>query len=111
MKAVAPWRDEALKLSAGLAHELNNPASAAKRATGQLRELLKGVRDASHELGKRNLTKEQRAEIEHLEASLMQNDYHPQDALAVAPGHEHDHLERGRARPWPERPHSSQTET
>lgn len=26
------------KLSAGLAHELNNPASAAKRATGQLRE-------------------------------------------------------------------------
>ena len=73
------------KLSAGLAHELNNPASAAKRATGQLRELLKGIRDASHELGKRNLTKEQRAEIEQLEASLMQNnDVHPQDALAVA---------------------------
>ena len=29
------------KLSAGLAHELNNPASAAKRATSQLRDLLK----------------------------------------------------------------------
>jgi len=72
------------KLSAGLAHELNNPASAAKRATGQLRELLKGIRDASHELGKRNLTPEQRAEIEKLEASLMQNDAHPQDALAIA---------------------------
>jgi signal transduction histidine kinase len=73
------------KLSAGLAHELNNPASAAKRATGQLRELLKGIRDASHELGKRNLTKEQRAEIERLEASLMQNnDVHPPDALAIA---------------------------
>ncbi len=28
------------KLSAGLAHELNNPASAAKRATSQLREIL-----------------------------------------------------------------------
>src|SRR4029077_7706082 len=28
------------KLSAGLAHELNNPASAAKRAAGQLREIL-----------------------------------------------------------------------
>ena len=39
------------KLSAGLAHELNNPASAAKRATSQLRDLLKKVRDASHELG------------------------------------------------------------
>jgi signal transduction histidine kinase len=72
------------KLSAGLAHELNNPASAAKRATGQLRELLKGVRDAAHELGKHNLTAEQRAEIERMEASLMQNDAHPQDALAVA---------------------------
>src|SRR6266851_114157 len=29
------------KLSAGLAHELNNPASAAKRATSQLRDILK----------------------------------------------------------------------
>jgi signal transduction histidine kinase len=72
------------KLSAGLAHELNNPASAATRATGQLREMLKGIRDASHELGKRNLSQEQRAEIERLEASLMQNDAPPLDALAVA---------------------------
>src|SRR5262245_62720680 len=39
------------KLSAGLAHELNNPASAAKRAAAQLREVLKKIRDASHELG------------------------------------------------------------
>lgn len=73
------------KLSAGLAHELNNPASAAKRATSQLRELLKGIRDASHELGKRNLTQEHRKEIEQLESSLMQQtDARPQDALAVA---------------------------
>ncbi len=32
------------KLSAGLAHELNNPASAAKRAAAQLREVLKKTR-------------------------------------------------------------------
>src|SRR5579864_5024250 len=38
------------KLSAGLAHELNNPASAAKRAASQLRDILKRIRDASHEL-------------------------------------------------------------
>src|SRR5579862_9813173 len=44
------------KLSAGLAHELNNPASAAKRAAGQLRDVLKKIRDASHELGSRDLT-------------------------------------------------------
>ena len=72
------------KLSAGLAHELNNPASAAKRAASQLREMLTRVRNASHELGKRRLTDEQRAEIEQLEASLMQSDGHPPDALAVA---------------------------
>jgi CRP-like cAMP-binding protein len=44
------------KLSAGLAHELNNPASAAKRAASQLRTILKKIRDASLELGKRDLT-------------------------------------------------------
>src|SRR5260370_1170643 len=50
------------KLSAGLAHELNNPSSAAKRATSQLRETLKRVRDASHELGRLDLTPTQKAE-------------------------------------------------
>ena len=40
------------KLSAGLAHELNNPASAAKRATSQLRDTLKRIKDASPGTGK-----------------------------------------------------------
>ncbi len=44
------------KLSAGLAHELNNPASAAKRAASQLRDTLKKIKDASLELGRRDLT-------------------------------------------------------
>lgn len=44
------------KLSAGLAHELNNPASAAKRAASQLRDTLKRIKDTSHELGRRDLT-------------------------------------------------------
>ncbi len=72
------------KLSAGLAHELNNPASAAKRATSQLRTILKRVRDASLELGRRDLTPAQKAEIEKLEASLVQADGPPPDALAVS---------------------------
>ncbi|HET9308090.1 MAG TPA: ATP-binding protein [Candidatus Sulfotelmatobacter sp.] len=72
------------KLSAGLAHELNNPASAAKRATSQLRDLLKRVRDASHELGKLNLTVEQRSEIEKLETSLTQTDGTPPDPLTTS---------------------------
>jgi signal transduction histidine kinase len=72
------------KLSAGLAHELNNPASAAKRATSQLRDLLKRVRDASHELGKLNLTTKQRSEIEKLETFLIQTDGHPPDPLTTS---------------------------
>ncbi len=61
------------KLSAGLAHELNNPASAAKRATSQLRELLKRIKDAAHELGRRDLTAAQKSEIEKMEASFVQS--------------------------------------
>jgi signal transduction histidine kinase len=72
------------KLSAGLAHELNNPASAAKRAASQLRETLKRIRDASLELGRRELTAAQRSEIEKLEASLTKVDGPPPDALTAS---------------------------
>ena len=72
------------KLSAGLAHELNNPASAANRAAAQLRETLKRVRDASHELGRRELTPSQKAEIEKLEFSFMERDDLPPDALIIS---------------------------
>jgi signal transduction histidine kinase len=72
------------KLSAGLAHELNNPASAATRATSQLRGILKKIRDASHELGARDLTGSQKSEIEKLETSLVQNDQPPPDALTIS---------------------------
>jgi signal transduction histidine kinase len=69
------------KLSAGLAHELNNPASAAKRAASQLRETLFRIRDASLELGRKNLAPEQRAYIEKLEDSLVNSDDPPPDVL------------------------------
>src|ERR1700745_262136 len=72
------------KLSAGLAHELNNPASAATRATSQLRSILKKIRDASLELGRRDLAHEQKSEIEKLEAWFTQTDVVPPDALTIA---------------------------
>src|SRR6476659_10481022 len=77
------------KLSAGLAHELNNPASAAKRATSQLRATMKRIKDASHALGAHDLTAVQRAEIEKLQASLVQQegpqpDTHPTSSLEEA---------------------------
>src|SRR5271170_6539409 len=72
------------KLSAGLAHELNNPASAAKRAASQLRDALKRIKEASHELGSRDLTAAQKAEIDKLEASFVQHEEPPPDPLTVS---------------------------
>jgi signal transduction histidine kinase len=72
------------KLSAGLAHELNNPASAAKRATSQLRNALKRITDASHELGRRELTIAQKSEIEKLEASFVKSDEAPPEPLTMS---------------------------
>jgi signal transduction histidine kinase len=72
------------KLSAGLAHELNNPASAAKRATSQLRDILKKIKDASLELGRKNLTPAQKSEIEKLEAAFTQHEEPPPDPLTMS---------------------------
>jgi signal transduction histidine kinase len=72
------------KLSAGLAHELNNPASAAKRAATRLRASLKEIKHASHELGARDLTPAQRSEIEKFESSLIEKNEPPPDALTIS---------------------------
>jgi signal transduction histidine kinase len=72
------------KLSAGLAHELNNPASAARRASSQLRKTIKQIKEASHQLGAQELTASQKAEIDKLEASLIQRDGPPPDTLTIS---------------------------
>ncbi len=77
------------KLSAGLAHELNNPASAARRAASQLRDVLKKIRAASHKLGSRDLTVAQQAEIEKLETAFVESNEVPSDALATSDLEEH----------------------
>ena len=72
------------KLSAGLAHELNNPASAARRATSQLRKTVKQIKEASHQLGAQELTASQKAEIDKLETALIQRDGPPPDTLTIS---------------------------
>jgi signal transduction histidine kinase len=72
------------KLSAGLAHELNNPASAATRAASQLRGTLQRIRDASQELGRRNVTAEQKEEISRIENSVAASSEPPPDALTIS---------------------------
>jgi len=55
------------KLSAGLAHELNNPAGAAKRAAGSLREVRGKIRAAYLKLDCQPLTPDQREIIARFE--------------------------------------------
>jgi signal transduction histidine kinase len=72
------------KLSAGLAHELNNPASAAKRATDQMRYTLAKMRRANSELWRQPLDDSSKARIEEVEASLLQSGETPLDGLALS---------------------------
>src|SRR5271154_4598482 len=72
------------KLSAGLAHELNNPASAAKRAASQLNDMLARITNESLALGSYDLSPGQKSEIEKLEASVTQKEMVPPDALTIS---------------------------
>ena len=56
------------KLSAGLAHELNNPAAAARRAAARLRESLVTLQRSSFEMGKRHLSETQKETLLNVQA-------------------------------------------
>lgn len=60
------------KLSAGLAHELNNPAASAKRAALALTEAQEALREATVRLDVRELGVEQRKCIAHFERQAVQ---------------------------------------
>jgi signal transduction histidine kinase len=72
------------KLAGGLAHELNNPAAAAIRATRQLEGMLAKLRNTSFELGRRSIDDAQQAEIGRIEAALTQANTSPPDPLSLS---------------------------
>jgi len=67
------------KLSAGIAHELNNPASAVRNAAINLQQVVKALRSAGLHLDQRNLTSEDRTFLAHIECDWSKN--HPPAAL------------------------------
>jgi len=91
------------KISAGLAHELNNPAAAARRAAGSLREAFQSFRTAAARLNAHELSESQRASIPVLENELEQHASVPLDSLERSDCEEQiaANLERhGVARAW-----------
>jgi signal transduction histidine kinase len=59
------------KLSAGLAHELNNPASAIERSAALLEDRLGEAEAATHALGMARLTDEQLAAVDAIRAACL----------------------------------------
>lgn len=67
------------KLSAGLAHELNNPASAVRNAATNLQDVVAALRSANLHLDKRGLPTEQRVFLARMECNWAGD--HPPVAL------------------------------
>ena len=61
------------KLSAGLAHEMNNPGSAAQRAAAQMRGTLEKMRAANSSLWRSALLESQMAKIEEIESAMLKS--------------------------------------
>jgi signal transduction histidine kinase len=74
------------KLSAGLAHELNNPAAAAARAAATLRTIFEKREQASLEIDQENLPPEARETLRMIEAKAreLQLSVKPKNALELA---------------------------
>jgi C4-dicarboxylate-specific signal transduction histidine kinase len=70
------------KISAGVAHELNNPAAAARRAAGNLREAFQTFREAAARLNAHELSSSQRTRIPALENELEKQAAVQLDSLA-----------------------------
>ena len=60
------------KISAGLAHELNNPAAAARRAVSSLRDAFQTFRESAARLDAHSLSAAQRAAVPALERELAE---------------------------------------
>jgi signal transduction histidine kinase len=72
------------RLSAGMAHELNNPTAVARQAAEQLRTSINRLERSQHELGKAGLSSEQQQRLEQLEAEAQQRLTRPSELDPIA---------------------------
>jgi signal transduction histidine kinase len=92
-------------LTAGVAHELNNPASAIRRATDQLREAFEQFAQAQARLSRLNLTAEQRQIADDLFHEIQERAANPAELSALECSDREDEVEawleeRGIERAW-----------
>jgi len=79
------------KLSAGMAHELNNPAAAALRGSKQLHEIVHKLEEIQFELGKLNLSREQLDVLETYNQLIHKKAKEPSDLDPISRSdHEHE---------------------
>ena len=81
------------KLSAGMAHELNNPAAAAQRGAGQLREAVTALQDVQLRLGALTLSGAQRDALLALDGVARERAARPGDMDPIAQSDHADQLQ------------------
>jgi len=93
------------KLSAGLAHELNNPASAVRRSTAGLRDALANLREANFSLCREELSDEVLEHLAEIEKDVATEMTGSPVMDALDRSDREDHIaawleKRGVTRPW-----------
>jgi len=92
--SAASWQDEKVlslgRLAAGLAHELNNPASAAASGAARLMRSLQDVGAAAHRVGLSSLSPDARAQV----LTLIERCHASHGAVALSPIEHADRVER-----------------
>ena len=81
------------KLSAGLAHELNNPAAAAERSADQLRTTVAQLQETQLRLGALGLSGAQHETLTQLDRTAQQRAAHPADIDSITQSDRADELE------------------
>jgi len=81
------------RLSAGMAHELNNPTAVARQAAEQLRTSISRLERSQHELGQAGLSAQQRQRLEELEAEAERRVSKPSELDPIARSDLEDEVE------------------